>query len=518
MTNAISGETLVLAASCRYVLTAALPPISVNVSIQDGAVLERSSAPGTPVFSILAVTSARHLSVSHLSFGNGYGGAITTGGPSAGTITVTGGAFTGNTAGAINNDGFYALTVNGSSFTGNAGGAVNAGLPPTQGLPGNGRDATTVTHSAFTGNTGGAINADGVYPSDPGTLAVTGSSFTGNTGGAINNNGFALTVTRASFTGNTGGAINNNGFALTVTRASFTSNTGGAINTPGGIAFQQVPLTTVTDTTFTRNTGGGITCTLGTKCDVSVAHCAFTRNAGSGLSYPFGREDVSFSFLVTDSIFTGNTAEYGGGIDLDSILGGELTATGDTFTGNTATAAGGGIYNYDGVTATGDTFTGNTAGAGGGIDNDWAATVQDSTFRDNNASDGGALFNRGSLSVTGSILDSNKASTDGGAIYQQFALFGPAGPLMAATLTISGSQILRNHAGQYGGGIDNTAEYSQGTVAVAITGSQVRSDTAKTDGGGIENSGGPVTLTHAVIDDNHPDNCAPPNSVPGCTG
>jgi hypothetical protein len=55
------------------------------------------------------------------------------------------------------------------------------------------------------------------------------------------------------------------------------------------------------------------------------------------------------------------------------------------------------------------------------------------------------------------------------------------------TLTVTGSQILRNHATQYGGGIENAAL-------------------------------GSITLTQSPVDDNHPDNCAPQQSVLGCAG
>ena len=108
MTSAASGETIRLAAGCDYVLTAALPPVSASLTIQGrGATLERSTAPGTPEFAILTVNTA-DLSVSNLTFSNGYGGAIdmnetTDQNPSpTNSITVTHATFTGNTGGAIN--------------------------------------------------------------------------------------------------------------------------------------------------------------------------------------------------------------------------------------------------------------------------------------------------------------------------------------------------------------------------------------------------------------------------------
>ena len=110
ISGAVSGETLTLAASCRYVLTAALPDISENLTIDgDEATIERSYALGTPNFSLLTVyldpsaVNPVDVAVSHLNFRNGNsgtGGAIDAEyGGNSGTVTVTGGTFTGNTAG-----------------------------------------------------------------------------------------------------------------------------------------------------------------------------------------------------------------------------------------------------------------------------------------------------------------------------------------------------------------------------------------------------------------------------------
>src|SRR5450755_1348007 len=115
ITGATSNETLELAASCRYVLTIALPAISENLTIKgNGATLQRSTAAGTPPFAILAATSG-NLAISRLSFRNGSGGAISyqSGSAPGGDVTITGGTFAGNAGGAINDGGSPdgALTV-----------------------------------------------------------------------------------------------------------------------------------------------------------------------------------------------------------------------------------------------------------------------------------------------------------------------------------------------------------------------------------------------------------------------
>jgi hypothetical protein len=162
-----------------------------------------------------------------------------------------------------------------------------------------------------------------------------------------------------------------------------------------------------------------------------------------------------------------------------------------------------------------DTFTGNSAPVGGGIANERATVVvNDSTFHRNAASSaGGAIYNQCVAVVTGTTFDQNTAGSGGGAIEQEVGCSG----LLSFTLTLSltRSQVLGNSAGTDGGGIDNPAAI--GTVT--LTGSQVRGNSAQSSGGGIYTSApGSVTLTSSQVQANRPDNCAPADSVPGCTG
>ncbi|MER5917107.1 hypothetical protein ABT124_43870 [Streptomyces sp. NPDC001982] len=74
---------------------------------------------------------------------------------------------------------------------------------------------------------------------------------------------------------------------------------------------------------------------------------------------------------------------------------------------------------------------------------------------------------------------------------------------------------------------DNTAKASGGGTAQGggifhATGSTTLNDSTVTgnragDGGGIFKASGTVTLNNTVVKRNKPNNCAPPNSVPGCT-
>ena len=233
LAGAAGGETIRLAVGCDYVLTAALPPVSASLTIQGrGATLERSTAPGTPGFGLLSVsTGDADLSVSGLTFRNGDG-----------AINMTGGT--------------------------------------TEPLS----DTLTVTRSAFTGNTGGAINVGGNNDTAGVAATVTGSVFTGNTGGGINDDGFVLTVTGSTFSGNSGGGITTNkefvGIrpevgGLTVTRSTFTGNSGSGIACVHPAYDCDI---TVTRSTFTGNSGGGISAQNYGDATVSVTHSVFRCN------------------------------------------------------------------------------------------------------------------------------------------------------------------------------------------------------------------------------------------------
>jgi hypothetical protein len=81
-------------------------------------------------------------------------------------------------------------------------------------------------------------------------------------------------------------------------------------------------------------------------------------------------------------------------------------------------------------------------------------------------------------------VNNNTAGGDGGGIANGIPLPGPM-PLLGGQLTLNHSQVT-----------GNTASH----------------------GGGIFNNGGTVTLSATSVTGNNPDNCEPPDSIPGCTG
>jgi predicted outer membrane repeat protein len=264
------------------------------------------------------------------------------------------------------------LTVPANEYVALSAVTIANGNNTTTGFGGGGLDnagTVTITGSTFTGNTasdGGAIDSGDF---GGGSVTVTASTFTGNTagdGGAIDSGdvegGGTVTVTASTFTGNTalhGGAIDGGdggGGSVTVTASAFSGNTatvdGGAIDggdSGGG-------LVTVTGSTFTGNTAGFD----GGAID----------SGGAGSGKPGGG-----SVTVTASTFTGNTAGNGGAIDSGGEAvntgGGSLTVTASTFTTNTATRNGdtiaGGVFGGAGtVQVAGDLFDGSCYQGPGG--------------------------------------------------------------------------------------------------------------------------------------------------------
>jgi hypothetical protein len=226
--HAASGETIRLAAACQYVLTAALPVINGNLSIEgSGATLERSGAAGTPDFSILTVNSAG-FSVSNLNFRNG--------------------------SSAID------MSQNASGI-------------PTHSI--------TVTHWGFTGNAGDALNLGGYYT---GQGTVTDSSFTHN-GAAISDDGFTLTVTGSTF------ADNGTGIYTQEMQTPFRAGVAGATTVTGstftrtGVGIECSPAescaVTLTDSVF-RFLRGGISLNGDVGGELTANDDVFTDNTATG--------------------------------------------------------------------------------------------------------------------------------------------------------------------------------------------------------------------------------------------
>jgi predicted outer membrane repeat protein len=340
-----AGATLNLAAGCKYVLTAALPTVSQDLTIDgDQATLARSTAPGTPQFTILTV-DAGTLTVSDLNFTNGNDALFAT---NTASLSVTGGTFKGNSAvdgGAINAyTGPGTLSVTGATFAGNsasdAGGAIYTNEAVSN---------TTLSGDKFRGNS--AVNAGGaVYD-----FNVTGADISGS---VFNQNQSAY-----------GGAL----FDNSISGESLNGVTvrGNSASADGGGFYTVDALPSIANSTFGGNSasefGGGLY-----QADAFYA--------------PYG-------ITLTNTTVHANSAQSGGGV-YSSNDG--LILTGSTVKGNTATADGAGIYNdgsqngYDTVTLATTTVSGNQAGGnGGGVYNIGELDTSGSQINRNTAGGGG---------------------------------------------------------------------------------------------------------------------------------
>ena len=274
----------------------------------------------------------------------------------------------------------------------------------------------TVTDSIFKKNK--ARKDGGAIYNKKGDLTVTGSIFKknkGRDGGAIYHENGALTVTDSLFkknkARNVGGAIFNEGDA-TITDCTFNGNIAADILL-GGSAIFNMDTMTITGSKFKNNdataSDGGAIFNIG---GITITETIFKNNAGGAIVNWLG--DVS----VTESTFTGNTADFNGA-GIYNFLG-DVTVTDSTFTGNSANEDAGAIYNLAGdLTVTGSVFDGNLAAGNAGAILNWGVTViEDCIFKNNVATYAGAIYNReGTLTVTGCHITDNHAYQDGGAFY-----------------------------------------------------------------------------------------------------
>jgi hypothetical protein len=222
---------------------------------------------------------------------------------------------------------------------------------------------------------------------------------------------------------------------------------------------------------------------------------------GQGNSRIFNVDDGSPSNLINVTIrgltiAGGFHAINGGGIFTDE----RLTVSESVLTGNTA-RWGGGIYNaeYGTLTVLRSQITGNHAiepipgelGSGGGLYN-WGGTtsVLDSTISGNDSvTDAGGIRNAngGSLFIRRSTISDNTASDTGG------GLRNDDGPVQISSSTISG-----NHADR-GGGIFVATPNFQDTT---ISNSTISGNAAPNGGGGLYNQSGRVLIEFSTITQN----------------
>ncbi len=142
----------------------------------------------------------------------------------------------------------------------------------------------------------------------------------------------------------------------------------------------------------------------------NVGTATLTDDTFSGDTADFGGgvyNAAAATATLTDDTFSGDSAEQGGGVYNDS---GTATLTDDTFSEDSVSYAGGGVSNDGTATLTDDTFSGDSTpssyGYGGGVYNDGTATLTDDTLSGDSADFGGGVYNdSGTATISNSILD-----------------------------------------------------------------------------------------------------------------
>lgn len=215
-----------------------------------------------------------------------------------------------------------------------------------------------------------------------------------------------------------------------------------------------------------------------TDSDDDAAHGGDYSNLPEGGVITGGNRGVNVNkgvFSMNGGTITGNTAEFGGGVYLNS--GEKFYMYGGRITGNTATEAGGGVFmssDYDdmhGTTSATDfiltdgAIFGNTARAGGGVYVSAATfTMKDGAICNNinfsadKPTYGGAVY----------VADNGTFKMEDGTISGNEALFGAGVRLEKAVFEMSGGYIVNNGGlGTAYGGVEMGS--SGGTIKIKGT-------------------------------------------------
>ena len=471
----------------------------------------------------------------------GTGDAATNGGAidNAGTLTIVGGTFDGNSAigasgsgGAIITSG--TLSVTNTTFTDNnanrAGGAIEQRT-----------DAASMTLTNVTASANEVFTSPGnggfLHISQAGDADIDMGSFTGNIagneGGALWNGGGLMTVDGATITGNTaagvnahegGGGIFNQGGTLTITDTTIDNNTAtGAAGSGGGIFNNAGGILSVTGGTISGNSairaGGGIE-------DRSLVEGGTDplETAGS----------ITLTDIAMNNNSVGNSPGNGGGLHATGPT--VIDISGATITGNSAAREGGGLWNGSGPMSIADSNISNNEAngdaaddGGGGIFNQGGVitiTGANTIITDNAAlgvsgSGGGIFNNEGQIFITDASITANIANRAGGGIEDRSTTSVPdaANPTISLTnvtldgnsagvqlgsTPISKSDAVRSEGVALGtpnpnpgngGGLHITGDGGGVNGGyVIVTGGTVNNNLAALEGGGLWNFGAPSEL------------------------
>jgi len=416
--------------------------------------------------------------------GNGGGIHIT----GAGSMMITGGAVSGNTASAEGGglwNGAGTMTVSGVTIDGNkaSGNGADQGGGGIYNLSGTlvVESGTMITNNSCDGTSG---SGGGVLIDAGASAAFAGSTISGNSasragGGIEDNSGDAsvINVINMMITNNSTGSAPGNGGGVHITGGGNMRVVGGAVS--GNTAAAE---------------GGGLwngsgeMIVNGVTIDDNKASGADANQGGGGLYNLSGSLIIENSTMITNNTCDGASGS-GGGILND--VGATLTISDCTISGNTANRAGGGIEDVSGSTTssslTNVTLNGNDAGTspgnGGGIHitGDGNMTINGGTMLENTAVEGGALWNGSGDMSTGGIEVGSNTAIRGGGIFNNGGIF----TLNFGTVYDNKTEI----SGRNSGNGDGAGIYNISGGNVTLNGATISGNTSIANGGGIYNEG-----------------------------
>jgi hypothetical protein len=273
-----------------------------------------------------------------------------------------------------------------------------------------------------------------------------------NNGASIDNNG-TCTVTDSILLNNYaeygGAAINNNGL-LTVTNSNITYNEARATYR-AGVGIRNYGECYIYKTIFDNNIGDG-------------------SSSSGGAIMSAGGKNIE----IKDSIFTNNTAGYGGAIYISSRD--TATMINNTFENNRAYKYGGAVANYG------------------------KSDVSDSKFMSNEATFSGALYNNGTIMLDNSILTGNQATHENGT---------GGGLLNNRVCAITKTNFIANFANNSGGAVFSSSS------DLNVDDCDFNNNVARVDGGGINVNGDNSRITNSTFESNIANNSGGGISVNG---
>lgn len=286
------------------------------------------------------------------------------------------------------------------------------------------------------------------------TLTLNGGTISGGTNSGVLVNGGTFIMQSGTISGNTAGTSWGGSGVFVRNNGTFTMNggtiTGNSSNNHGG------GVTVMESSTFTMNGGTIADNTAGGGARGGGVHMAGTA-----------------TFHMTGGVIENNNASTGGGVNVENI-GGSFNMTGGYIRNHDIVGHGGGVNNSGTFTMTNGTIYNNTANRGGGVNlqgpNNKFTMSGNAVIYDNTANSvgGGVGVFQGTLTMNGGLIDDNNANNGGGLWISN------------SNVTINNGTISNNTATVTGGGI----VLQNVEASLEINAGEISGNTAA-DGGGL---------------------------------